>query len=103
MYITNLFCNFLTFAMQDDGHSPWLHFAQGVTSGLYKGQDVFLGMVEGMLKKTEWAAAGKALNNMKWPIAFNQVCNMLGSLSPRLYRTFQHHFGGLKIRSMRYE
>ena len=73
-----------------------------MADGLYQGQEVFLGMVEAMVKKTERLAAGKALSNMEYSGAFNQVCNILGSVSPRLYRTFRTHFGGPSIRNMRY-
>ncbi|KIJ12265.1 hypothetical protein PAXINDRAFT_83218, partial [Paxillus involutus ATCC 200175] len=36
---------------QDDGNSPWLRFAKGVSNGLFKNQNVLLGMVEAMVKK----------------------------------------------------
>ena len=39
--------------VQDDGHSPWLHFSKGVSDGLYKKHDVLLGMMKAMIKKAE--------------------------------------------------
>lgn len=59
-------------------------------------------MVEAMLKKTERLAAGKSLKNMNYPPAFGQLCDVLATISPHMYRTFRHHFGGPAIRTMRF-
>ncbi|KDR66292.1 hypothetical protein GALMADRAFT_283972, partial [Galerina marginata CBS 339.88] len=85
----------------DDGRSPWLKFAQGVADGMYKTQETLLGMVSGMVKRTERLEKGKSLRNMKYSSGFNDFCNILGSVSTRAYRTFQRHFGGPAVRSMR--
>ncbi|TFK60394.1 hypothetical protein BDN72DRAFT_779478 [Pluteus cervinus] len=85
----------------DDGRSPWLKFAQGVASGLYRSQDTFLGMVKAMVHKTERLELGKSLKNMKYDPGFGHLCNILCSLCPRGYQTFKQSFGGPGIRSMR--
>lgn len=60
----------------------WLRFAKGAASGIYQGQDAFLGMVEAMVKKTERLAAGKSLRNMHYASAFAELCDTLGTISP---------------------
>jgi hypothetical protein len=51
--------------------SPWLKFARGVVDGIYAKQEILLGMVEVLVKKTERLAKGKSLKNMSYPSAFN--------------------------------
>ncbi|KAK7691172.1 hypothetical protein QCA50_006275 [Cerrena zonata] len=85
---------------KDDGNSPWLRFAQGAVTGLYKSQSVLLGMVEATVKKSERLLKGKALQNMHYSEALDSFCSMLASTSSRAYRTFRRHFGGRSIRSM---
>ncbi|KIJ10565.1 hypothetical protein PAXINDRAFT_85879 [Paxillus involutus ATCC 200175] len=79
-----------------------LRFAKGVSNGLYKKQDVLLGMVEAMVKKAQRLAHGQHLQNMQYTDAFDSFCSVLSSLSPQAYKTFHHHFGGRSLRSMRY-
>lgn len=88
-------------ALQNDGRSPWLKFACGVVDGLYAKQEVVLGMIDALVKKTERLAAGKTLRNMSYSPAFNNFCNLLASTSTRAYKTFKRQFGGRGIRSMR--
>lgn len=59
-------------------------------------------MIEAMVKKTERLSKRKSLKNMQYSDAFGQLCDILGTISPSLYRTFRHHFGGPAIRSMRF-
>jgi hypothetical protein len=49
--------------------------------GIYAKQDVLLGMVKALVKKTERLAKGKSLKNMTYPSAFNDFCNTLASTS----------------------
>jgi len=88
--------------LQDDGNSLWLKFAQGVVNGVFAKQDVLLGMVEALVKKTERLAKGKSLKNMSYLSAFSDFCNVLASTSTRAYKTFKRQFGGRGIRSMQY-
>jgi len=83
--------------MQTDGPSPWLKFAQGVVDGMYAKQEVLLGMIEALVKKTERLSKGKTLKNMTYRPAFNNFCNLLASTSTRAYKTFQRQFGGRGI------
>ena len=55
-------------AGQDDGHSPWLKFAQDVLDGLYK-SETLLGMVEALLIKADRIRKGKSLHSMKYSTA----------------------------------
>ena len=87
--------------LQDNGSSPWLNFAKGVADGLYARQDVILGMIQVLVKKTERLSKGQTLKNMSYPPAFNNFCNLLASTSTRAYKTFQKQFGGHGIRNMR--
>ena len=73
-----------------------------MVDGIYAKQDVLLGMVEALVKKTEQLAKGKSLKNMSYPPAFNDFCNVLASTSTRAYKTFKRQFGGRGIRSMRF-
>ncbi|KAF9230139.1 hypothetical protein BU15DRAFT_83998 [Melanogaster broomeanus] len=73
---------------QDDGNSPWLRFAKGVSDGLYKNQNVLLGMVEAMVKKAERLALGQGLQNMRYTDVFDSFCSLLASHSPRHIRLF---------------
>ncbi|KAH7924394.1 hypothetical protein BV22DRAFT_1195934 [Leucogyrophana mollusca] len=85
---------------EDDDDTPWLRFAKGVADGLYKSQEVALGMVEAIVKKSERVVKGQSLKNMKYTTAFDSFCSLLASTSTRAYRTFQHQFGGRSLRSM---
>ena len=73
-----------------------------MVDGIYAKQDVLLGMVEALVKKTERLAKGQSLKNMSYPAAFNDFCNVLASTSTRAYNTFKHQFGGRGIQNMRY-
>lgn len=59
-------------------------------------------MVEAMVKKTERVLAGKSLNNFHYMTAFGQLCDVLATISPHMYQTFQAHFGGPVIQTIRY-
>ena len=58
-------------------------------------------MVEALVVKTDRLSKGKSLKNMTYNRAFTDFTNALASLSPRTYKTFQAHFGGLALRSLR--
>ncbi|KAF5332101.1 hypothetical protein D9611_008005 [Ephemerocybe angulata] len=85
---------------KDDGKSPWLKFAVGVVEGKYD-SDVLLGMVEAFIAKADRLEKGKSLRNMKYSSAFSDFCDVIACLSPVTYRTFQEHFGGRSMESMR--
>ncbi|KAI0054490.1 hypothetical protein BV25DRAFT_1922630 [Artomyces pyxidatus] len=85
----------------DDGQSPWLRFAKGAAEGLYKSQQVVLGMIEALVKKSERLAKGKSLANMTYAKAFDAFCSVMASVSPRAYKTFQGNVAGRGLRSMR--
>ncbi|KDQ05883.1 hypothetical protein BOTBODRAFT_122166 [Botryobasidium botryosum FD-172 SS1] len=70
--------------------------------GDYKGNEVFMGLVEAVMIKSERQAKGKQLTNMTYSTPFNELCNLLGDLAPRAYRAFRYHFAGRSLRSMRY-
>ncbi|KAJ3513597.1 hypothetical protein NMY22_g14994 [Coprinellus aureogranulatus] len=85
---------------KEDGKSPWLKFAVGVVDGKYD-CDVLFGMVEAFVAKADRLARGKSLRNLKYSGAFSDFCDVLACLSPVGYRTFQEHFGGRSMESMR--
>ncbi|KII83509.1 hypothetical protein PLICRDRAFT_180416 [Plicaturopsis crispa FD-325 SS-3] len=87
-------------SLEDNGQTPWLRFAKGAAAGVYKSQEVVLGMAEAMVLKTERLLKGKSLRNMSG--ALDTFCSMLASISPRAYKTFQNQFGGRGIRSIRH-
>ncbi|KIK92234.1 hypothetical protein PAXRUDRAFT_147779, partial [Paxillus rubicundulus Ve08.2h10] len=87
---------------EDNGTSPWLCFAKGMSNRLYKEQDMLLGMVEVMVKKAQCLALGQHLQNMQYTDAFDSFCSILLSLSPQAYKTFHHHFSGWSLPSMWY-
>ncbi|KAF7312426.1 hypothetical protein MIND_00256100 [Mycena indigotica] len=84
----------------NDGRSYFLKFAQGCLDGSYD-SDILPGMVKAMVIKQTRIQQGKTLKNMKYPPEFDQFCDLLASLSPCTYRTFQKTFGGRGIRSIR--
>jgi hypothetical protein len=59
-------------------------------------------MVKALTVKQKRVNAGKSLRNMKYDTSFDQFCDLLASISKRAYLTFQKHFGGRGLRSMRY-
>lgn len=75
-------------------------FGRGIANGLYKSQQILLGAIEAMVIKAERLEAGKSLKNMIYPRLFTDFTNCIASLSPRVYRTFQEHFGGPRLRSL---
>ncbi|KAJ6528186.1 hypothetical protein B0H19DRAFT_969390 [Mycena capillaripes] len=69
--------------------------------GTYK-SETLLGMVKALALKQKRLDTKKSLKNMKYDTAFDQFCDLLASISKRAYLTFQKHFGGRGLRSMRY-
>ncbi|KII84102.1 hypothetical protein PLICRDRAFT_63770, partial [Plicaturopsis crispa FD-325 SS-3] len=65
---------------EDDGRTPWLRFAKGAADGVYKSQEVVLGMVEAMVAKAERVLKGKSLKNMHYSGALDTFCSMLASI-----------------------
>lgn len=59
-------------------------------------------MVQALVVKQKRVDAGKSLKNMQYDTSFDQFCDLLASISKRAYLTFQKHFGGRGLRSMRY-
>ncbi|KAK7012417.1 hypothetical protein R3P38DRAFT_3324101 [Favolaschia claudopus] len=88
------------FRSQEDGRSPFLKFAVGCPDGSYK-SETFTGMVKAIVLKQTRLEKGKCLRNMKYDTVFDQFCDLLASTSKRTYQTFQKHFGGRGLRSMR--
>ncbi|KAJ7077204.1 hypothetical protein C8R43DRAFT_1083442 [Mycena crocata] len=84
----------------DDGRSPFLKFAQGCADGTYQ-SDTLTGMVKAIVIKQSRVQKGKSLKNMRYEAVFDQFCDLLASISTRAYLTFQKHFGGRGVRSMR--
>ncbi|EJD33466.1 hypothetical protein AURDEDRAFT_76968, partial [Auricularia subglabra TFB-10046 SS5] len=76
-------------------------FAQGVLSGAYEDDAVFLGAVEAMVKKKSRDARGKGMQNFKYPAAFDNACMALRSISGRAYEMFKSIWGGRTPRSIR--
>lgn len=58
-------------------------------------------MIEALVVKTERLAKGKSLKNMTYPRVFCDFTNCMAAVAPRAYRSFQDHFGGPKLRSLR--
>jgi hypothetical protein len=58
-------------------------------------------MVKALVMKQTRLAKGKSLRNMQYDSVFDQFCDLLASTSKRAYLTFQKHFGGRGLRSMR--
>ncbi|KDQ06616.1 hypothetical protein BOTBODRAFT_74218, partial [Botryobasidium botryosum FD-172 SS1] len=79
----------------------WREFTRGALRGDFKGNEVFMGLVEAVMIKSEWQAKGKQLTNMTYSTPFNELCNLLADLAPRAYRVFKYHFAGRSLRSMR--
>lgn len=77
-------------------------FSRGVLSGQFKDADVLLGAIQVMVAKHTREARGKKLTNMHYPEAFDNVCTVLATVSPRAYRLFRAFFGGRDQRSMRH-
>ncbi|KAJ7716107.1 hypothetical protein DFH07DRAFT_682571, partial [Mycena maculata] len=75
-------------------------FAQGCADGTYK-SETLTGMVQALVLKQKRVDAGKSLRNMNYDSSFDQFCDLLASISKWAYLTFQKHFGGRGLRSMR--
>lgn len=77
-------------------------FARGVLSGQFKDADVLLGAIQVMVSKHTREARAKKMTNMHYPEAFDNVCTVLATVSPRAYRLFRAFFGGRDQRNMRH-
>ncbi|KAJ6631075.1 hypothetical protein B0H10DRAFT_2159919 [Mycena sp. CBHHK59/15] len=69
----------------DDGHSPWLKFAQGCVDGIYN-SDTLTRIVKAL-----------SLKNMHYDPVFDQFCDLLASISTHAYLTFKKHFVRSKL------
>ncbi|KAF7967550.1 hypothetical protein HWV62_33948 [Athelia sp. TMB] len=55
-----------------------------------------------MVKKHECLVAGKSLKNMKYPAVFAQLCDILATISPHMYRKFCALFTGPTDQALRH-
>lgn len=86
----------------NNGSGMLADFARGVLNGTYKNQEVLLGAIKETVVTKQREARGKSMRGMRWPAAFDNVCAVLATVSPRAYRMFRTYFGGRTLRSFRY-
>ncbi|KAF8209531.1 hypothetical protein K438DRAFT_1572203 [Mycena galopus ATCC 62051] len=80
--------------------TPCVRYAQGALSGKYN-NEVFNGLVEAMVIKTDKEERGVGMQNFKYAPAYDEFCNVLRINSPAAYRAFQEHLPGRSERSFR--
>ncbi|KAJ7909891.1 hypothetical protein B0H13DRAFT_1616161 [Mycena leptocephala] len=80
--------------------TPCIRYAQGVLSGKYN-NEVFNGLVEAMVTKTDRDERGVGMQNFKYAPAYDEFCNVLRINSPAAYRAFREHRPGRDERSFR--
>lgn len=70
-------------------------------AGRYKDFEVFVGIVEMIMKIEERQSKGKKLTNMKYDVSWDRLCSILALTSPRGYKTLISELGGGRsLRSM---
>ncbi|KAK6966380.1 hypothetical protein R3P38DRAFT_2816382 [Favolaschia claudopus] len=84
----------------DAKNTPCIRYAQGVLAGKYK-NEVFNGLVEAMVTKTDREERGVGMQNFKYAPAYDEFCNIIRINSPAAYRAFQEHLPSRSERSFR--
>ncbi|CAK5270401.1 unnamed protein product [Mycena citricolor] len=80
--------------------TPCIRYAQGVLEGKYQ-NDVFNGLVEAMVSKTDREERGVGMQNFKYAPAYDEFCNVMRITSPAAYRIFQDHLPARSERNFR--
>ncbi|KAJ3965299.1 hypothetical protein EV361DRAFT_955152 [Lentinula raphanica] len=75
-----------------DGGSPFVSFATGVLEGKYKGNDVFLGLVQAMVQKVDHEERGVGMQNFTYAPAYDEFIQIVGIHSPRVHQFLSQHF-----------
>ncbi|KAF8328951.1 hypothetical protein F5887DRAFT_1287968 [Amanita rubescens] len=80
--------------------SPCVRYALGVLRGKYN-NDVFNGLVEAVVTKYEKEERGVGMQNFKYAPAWDELCHIISTHSPRTYRVLLDFLPGRTIRSFR--
>ncbi|KAJ7211695.1 hypothetical protein GGX14DRAFT_623340 [Mycena pura] len=79
----------------------YLRFARGVATGLYKDNQVFLGLVQTMQMATERRVRGVGMQNFRYPRESREFGALIRMSSPRTYRTIAQELRMETERSIR--
>ncbi|KAJ6607189.1 hypothetical protein B0H10DRAFT_2228110 [Mycena sp. CBHHK59/15] len=80
--------------------TPYVRYAQGALQGKYS-NEVFNGLVEAMVTKSDKEERGVGMQNFKLAPAYDEFCNVLRINSPAAYRAFKEHLPGREENSFR--
>ncbi|KAJ6616170.1 hypothetical protein B0H10DRAFT_2219755 [Mycena sp. CBHHK59/15] len=72
--------------------SPCIKFAQGTLQSKYQEFDVFTGLVEAMVMKTDKLERGVGMQNFKHPPAWDELSHIVRIHSPAAARALAEHF-----------
>ncbi|KAJ6615754.1 hypothetical protein B0H10DRAFT_2220087 [Mycena sp. CBHHK59/15] len=76
----------------DAKNTPCIKFAQGTLQGKYQEFDVFTGLVEAMVMKTDKLERGVGMQNFKHPPAWDELSHIVRIHSPAAARALAEHF-----------
>ncbi|KAJ7039794.1 hypothetical protein C8F04DRAFT_949367, partial [Mycena alexandri] len=85
----------------DAKNTPCIKFAQGTLQGKYTDFEVFEGLVEAMVMKTDKLERGVGMQNFKYPPAWDELCHIIKIHSPSAARALGDHFQVRSERSFR--
>ncbi|KAJ7433925.1 hypothetical protein B0H11DRAFT_1758325 [Mycena galericulata] len=85
----------------DAKNTPCIKFAQGTLQGKYAEFEVFGGLVEAMVMKTDRLERGVGMRNFKYPPAWDELSHIIQIHSPSAARALRKHFPTRTERSFR--
>ncbi|KAJ6587364.1 hypothetical protein B0H10DRAFT_2234035 [Mycena sp. CBHHK59/15] len=85
----------------DAKNTPCIKFVQGTLQGKYTEFEVFGGLVEAMVMKTDKLERGVGMQNFKYPPAWDELCHIVQIHSPTTARALAEHFPVRTARNFR--
>lgn len=86
--------------IKDAKHTPCVRYAVGVLNGKYN-NEVFNGLMEAVVTMYDKEERGVGMQNFKYAPAWDELCHIISTLSPRTYRELVTVFPGRTVRSFR--
>jgi len=69
----------------------WVQFAVGAIDGKYDNDQVFLGLIEAMVRKVDWRERKVGNQNFKYAKEVVDFSQLIMTISPQSYRYCQGH------------
>ncbi|KAJ7202617.1 hypothetical protein GGX14DRAFT_370365, partial [Mycena pura] len=80
----------------------FVRFVKGVLAGKYSDYNVFLGLVDAMVKRVEREERGKGMQNFQYTSAWDEFIHIVRIHSPRAHQFMSKHFPARSGDSIRY-